>query len=197
MYRFFLALIILSGFLSQAFAGTRPIVTRTPIYSPYYQRNYAPCPNYRSRNMFLPARHNASIFPDISDLEKYSMNRSFSGENDIQRLQRLEMQAFGAIQQGDIQSRYENVRGAILARPKDNYKTSLLRGIGNYFAGQMTGYTPSLGSSSPFNNSGFSYYPYPTTYDNTAGVEFSSPFHSGYRVNNYSTGSSSGVRILD
>ena len=47
-----------------------------------------------------------------SALEQYTLNRNFTRESDLERLQRLEMQAFGAVQQGDINTRYDNVRNA-------------------------------------------------------------------------------------
>ena len=126
------------------------------------------------------------------------MNRNFGRESDLQRLQRLEMQAFGAVQSGDISQRYDNVRNAILARPSyNNTKTSLLRNIGNYFAGQMTGYTPAFTSDPFFSDSAFSSSPYHSSYGNQAVTQTSSPFGSSYSINNYGTGSSSGVRILD
>ena len=85
-----------------------------------------------------------SGFSDIQALEKYALNRTYSRDNNLARLQRLEMQAFGAVQQGDPYERYENVRSALLSRPKQNYKTSVLKNLSNYFSGQLTGYTPSF-----------------------------------------------------
>lgn len=203
MHRFILSLLLLT-FISpiSSFATTRTVVTQSPYYynpnfnhiqtrRPYgYNRPHAP------RQYYNPC-HNCSNFSDINALEKYTMNRNFTRESDIQRLERLEMQAFGALQNGDINTRYENVRSAILSRPKQNYRTSLLRNIGDYFAGQTTGYTPSIGSSNPFINS-FSQGNYPTNYGNTSFTEFSGPFGTrGYNINNYSTGSNAGIRILD
>ena len=112
------------------------------------------------------------------------------------------MQAFGAVQQGDINTRYDNVRNAILSRPKNNYRTSLIRNIGNFFGGQLTGFTPSFNSSfddAPFfsSNSSFTTTQFPSTFGSTSTTGYSSPFGKGYRVNNFGTGSSTGVHILD
>lgn len=186
-------LILFVSFLytSMALAATRTVVTRTPYY-------YNPNQLYHSQrfNNQLPSKycHRCSNFSDINALERYTMHRNYARENDLARLERLEMQAFGALQQGDMNIRYDNVRKAILSRPKQNYKTSLLRNIGDYFAGQMTGYTPSLGTSNPF----YSSSQFPTTYGNSSFEQFSGPFgSSGYRINNYSTGSNAGIRLLD
>ena len=204
MHKLILSLLILA--LTSpltTFATTRTVVTRSPYYYNPNFNNVQTRPHWNNRpynhtpsfNHCSPC-HNCSNFSDINALEKYTMNRNYPRENDIQRLERLEMQAFGALQNGDINSRYENVRNAILSRPKQNYKTSLLRNIGDYFVGQTTGYTPSIGSSSPFNNS-FYQGSYPTTYGNSSFTEFRGPFGSGYSLNNFSTGSNAGVRILD
>jgi len=173
---------------------------KTPVRNyrtPYYQAKqyYNPVP-YNGKRIYK--RRPVSSFSDINALEKYTLNRNYRHDSDLERLQRLEMQAFGAIQEGDINSRYDNVRSVILSRPKNNYKTSFFRSIGDYFSGQMTGFTPSLGNDPYFSsNSGFSTYPYPSTYGNTNAVQYSGPFGSGYRINNYGTGNYSGVRILD
>lgn len=212
MRRFLLPIAILFSIFFQiqsVMAESRTIVTRTPL--PYnHPYNYTNSRNpihyyngpYHNINRPYNIRRSTSGFSDISALEEYSMNRSFKRESDLERLERLELQAFGAIQQGDIASRYDNVRSAILSRPQQNYKTSLLRNIGNYFAGQMTGFTPSLnsfGSSNPYMTpmSGFTTTNYPTTYGNNSITEYSGPFGGGYRINNFGTGSSAGVRIID
>lgn len=172
-------------------AENRTIVTRTPI-----------------RNYYQPYNCYPSPLSDIGALEKYALNQNYPRESSLQRLQRLEMEAFGAIQSGDINSRYSNVKNAILSRPKQNYKTSFIKGLGNYFSGQMTGFTPSFSSTNtyPYTTSfnpnyyspSLNYAPYPTTYGNSAVTEYSrGPFGGGYRINNFVTGSSGGIKILD
>lgn len=199
MYRLLISFLMFS-FLTPAFAASRTIVTQSPYYyNPNFNHGYArPHWNNGIPPQRHPYCHNCSSFSDINALENYILNRNYARESDLQRLERLEMQAFGALQSGDINTRYDNVRSAILSRPKQNYRTSLLRNIGNYFGGQMTGYTPSMGSSSPFGYTTSSFSPYPTTYGNSSITEYSSPFGGrGYTINNYSTGSNAGVRILD
>ena len=222
MYRVFLSLLILSAALLNplfVLAESRTIVTRRPVYNnrfnnrhyhrppnryynnrrPYYRPNNFYNNAYNQRRFFHPRR---SSFSDLSALEQYTLNRNFTRESDLERLQRLEMQAFGAVQQGDINTRYDNVRNAILSRPKNNYRTSLIRNIGNLFGGQLTGFTPSFNSSfddDPFfsSNSSFTTTQFPSTFGSTSTTGYSSPFGKGYRVNNFGTGSSTGVHILD
>ena len=97
MYRFILSLLLLT-FISpiSSFATTRTVVTQSPYYynpnfnhiqtrRPYgYNRPHAP------RQYYNPC-HNCSNFSDINALEKYTMNRNFTRESDMQRLERLEM----------------------------------------------------------------------------------------------------------
>ena len=222
MYRVFLSLLILSAALLNplfVLAESRTIVTRRPVYNnrfnnrhyhrppnryynnrrPYYRPNNFYNNAYNQRRFFHPRR---SSFSDLSALEQYTLNRNFTRESDLERLQRLEMQAFGAVQQGDINTRYDNVRNAILSRPKNNYRTSLIRNIVNFFGGQLTGFTPSFNSSfddDPFfsSNSSFTTTQFPSTFGSTSTTGYSSPFGKGYRVNNFGTGSSTGVHILD
>lgn len=222
MYQKFLSLLILSAALLNplfVLAESRTIVTRRPVYNnrfnnihyhrppnryynnrrPYYRPNNFYNNAYNQRRFFHPRR---SSFSDLSALEQYTLNRNFTRESDLERLQRLEMQAFGAVQQGDINTRYDNVRNAILSRPKNNYRTSLIRNIGNFFGGQLTGFTPSFNSSfddDPFfsSNSSFTTTQFPSTFGSTSTTGYSSPFGKGYRVNNFGTGSSTGVHILD
>lgn len=221
MYRFLITLAILTLLSPLTLAASRTVVTRTPVYhrpachNPYHRHNNN---HYRHHNTWNnnayrnPSRviynrrptvfNNRSIssssFSDLGALEKYALNRNYSRESDLQRLQRLEMEAFGAIQSGDLNCRYDNVRNAILSRPKQNYKTSLLRNIGNYFNGQMTGFTPSFSNDPFFSNSGFATTQFPTNFGNQSIVDYGSgPFNRGSYINNYGTGSSTGVRILD
>ncbi len=170
-----LSRVILSVLLlcSPVFAE-RTIVTRSPyLYNPYNNtQNY----NYQNR-----------IFSDLNDLEMYVFDKTYCSENNLARLNRLEEAVFGTYQQGDIYNRYENVKNAIFARPKQNYKTSFLQNLSNYFAGQMTGYTPNI-----YQNN------YPSMYGNNSFVNFSGPQGRGYRYNNNGIGNSSSfVRILD
>ena len=117
MYRVFLSLLILSAALLNplfVLAESRTIVTRRPVYNnrfnnrhyhrppnryynnrrPYYRPNNFYNNAYNQRRFFHPRR---SSFSDLSALEQYTLNRNFTRESDLERLQRLEMQAFGAV----------------------------------------------------------------------------------------------------
>ena len=187
MYRFVMLLILST--LSMPVFAERTFTTTSPYYGTfntpqaYYGGDYIPNRRYKK---------NRSVFSDINDLERYAMNRNFTGDSDLKRVERLETLTFGAIQEGDIYTRYDNVREAILTRPKQNYKTSILRSISDYFSGQLTGFTPSVTSNQNSNNF-FS----DTPYSQSSYTQYRSPWGSGYRTKDYGIGNSSGVHILD
>ncbi len=234
MYRILTFLLLITLLIETPAEASRTVVTSRPAYRPYYaspaHRYNHSRPRYYNNNYYNPYNRTGTIyqpspyrrrlfnrsprvssFSDLNALEKYALNKNFKNESDIERLQRLETETFGAVQTGDIAGRYDNVRNAILSRPKQNYKTSWLRNLGNYFSGQMTGFTPSIGGTdyfpyttsfnpvNPYNSPGnFSYNQYPTVYDNGRSFGWgTSPFNRGYRTNDYTTGSGCGVKILD
>ena len=184
MYRA-IVLLLLTAIATPVFAS-RTVVTQTPVFNPYYSPQAYYGGDYIPNRRFQ--RH-SSVFHDINDLERYALNRNFTKDSDQVRLERLETLAFGAVQEGDIYTRYDNVRDAILTRPKPNYKTSLLRNISDYFSGQLTGYTPSMTTTNP------SFYS--SDYGQSSTTEYISPWGRGYRTNNYGAGSGTGVHILD
>ena len=184
MYRLIILLIISANFIP-AFSETRTVVTQTPVYphyGAYYGGDYMP-------HGLRHHRKTSSMFSDINDLEKYALNKNFIRESDRSRLERLETLAFGAVQEGDYRTRYNNVRNALLSRPKQNYKTSLFRTISDYFGGQVTGYTPPITQTND--------YFYSSPFGSSSSVNYSSPWGSRNRVNNYGIGSGSSVRLLD
>ena len=188
MYHF-IVLLIFSAITMPVFSATKTVVTQSPYYNPYYAPQAYYGGDYIPQKRYRQSRHNSSIFYDINDLEKYAMNRNFVRENDRTRLERLEMLAFGTIQDGDYRTRYNNVRNAILSRPKQNYKTSLFRNISDYFNGQVTGFTPSVTQS----NNNF----YTSPYGTRSITDYSTPWGHGTRINNYGIESGSGIHILD
>ena len=187
MYRIFVLLIPVV-LITPVFSQTRTFVTQTPVYNPYYGAYYGG--DYVPQRIINGnSRRALSRFSDINDLEKYAMNRNFHRENDRTRLERLEMLAFGAVQAGDYGTRYNNVRNAILSRPKPNYKNSLFRNLSDYFGGQVTGYTPSINQSSD------AFYTSP--FGSSSVSNFSNPWGHGTRVNDYGISSGMGVKLLD
>ncbi len=168
--------------------------------SPYFS-NYTP---YRQNHrhprvaMYNSGAFNYGNFTDMSALEKYAFNKNYYGESNLRRLQRLESLAFGAIQQGNFDSRYEKVKEAILSRPQNTTKTSVLRSISNYFAGQLTGFEPPINGyyAGDFQNSQF-YDNLPSNYGRTINDYSRSPWGSRYGTYNYGSGSGTGIQILD
>lgn len=154
-------------------------------YNPYYDGNM----QYYRQNPYYEYNRN------LNELERYAFNRNYRRESNLQRLERLESLAFGAIQNGDIASRYRNVENAILSRPQNNYKRSVIGNIANYFAGQATGITPSIGDYASL--SGFSTYSNPN-YNNQRYEQYSNGiFGSGWGLENQSFGNGTRVQILD
>lgn len=183
MYRFII-IFILSVITMPAFSATRTFTTQTPVYNPYYGAYYGG--DYMPpRARYRYGRQHTSMFSDINDLERYAMNRNFVRENDRTRLERLENLAFGAVQEGDYRTRYNNVRNAILSRPKPNYKTSVLKNLSNYFGGQLTGFTPSIQNN------------YPSCYGQSYDSNYMTPFGHGFSTNNYGISSGSSIKLLD
>ena len=174
-----LFLLILLISVTPVFAS-RTVVTQRPynsyFYTPqaYYGGDYFPNRKY--------GRRTGSMFNDINELEKYAMNKNFTRDSDLNRLERLEMQAFGAVQEGNMLARYDNVRNAILTRPKHNYKKSFMQNLSDYFGGSLTGFTPSY-SDNFFGQS------YESSY--------STPWGKGYGTRNYSQGNGFGITRID
>ena len=176
MYRYIFIILLSIIFIMPALA-TREIVTQEPYYNPniVYSNPYNTRYNLKSN--------------ELSALEEYAFNNNFAHENNLQRLCRLEMQTFGSIQQGDFDTRYKNVRTAILSRPKQKQNYTVWKNLANYFIGQTTGYTPPIINTLPQNT--FS------TFGNSNGIEYANPYHRGYRINNFWGGSGSKISILD
>ena len=175
MIKKMLVFTLLICFVLPAYAK-RTVVTKQPYYGEYYNQT-----EYKNLN-------------GINDLEQYVFNRNYTTENNLQRLCRLETAVFGTIQTGDIYNRYENVRSAVFEHTKQNYNNSILKSLGNYFTGQLTGFTPPVYYNSPQQ---YSSNPYQNSYSNGSFTEFSGPSGRGYRYNDYSRGAQTGVRILD
>lgn len=76
----------------------------------------------------------------------------------------------------------------------ETQRPSPLQSLKNYFTGQLTGFTPQI-NDNIFTPDNYSYAP--SDYGTQRYEQYSSPWGSGYRANNYNTGSSSGIRILD
>ncbi|MBE7702413.1 MAG: hypothetical protein E7Z89_00015 [Cyanobacteria bacterium SIG28] len=159
----------------------------------------------RPINNAYPYGYTSIPHNELNALEKYAFKKNFKRETDIERLQRLESLAFGAIQEGDIRTRYQNVENAILSRPQQTQKRSILGNLANYFIGQATGFTPSLTNDmtqgyipglTPYGGSG-SYFPSPAFNNNRVEQYSNGIFGGGYRVFDNNFGNGSSVKILD
>ena len=181
MRRIFVILLLIFS-TGNVFASVR---YNTPLNHPHYNRQQYYRPHLSTDN--------------LRALEKYSMNRVYSRDYPLQRLERLENLAFGAIQYGDLETRYKNVENAILSR--NGYgagvngvnRRNWLGNVANYFAGQATGITPSIVMPNYQ-----SYSPvYGSDYANQRIEQFSNGiFGGGYNLMNQNLGNGSSVRIL-
>ena len=196
MYRKFILSIFLSVFLWNLLPAyaQRTVVTRNPYYNHYYVRSYH---NPYRRNYYSHGGNCSENFTDMSALEDYALAKNYIENSKLERLQRLERQIFGAVQQGDFDERFQRVREAIATQSQKRVQKSVMRKIGDYFAGQLTGFEPPL-------NGDFLYDSIYPTLDYTQGYGNSSlyshgtsPWNQGYRVNSYGVGNSGGIRILD
>ena len=165
-----------------------------------YRQYRKPCRKCHPYGRYNPYRYQTNnIIPSqsLNALEKYAFNKSYSRENDLQRLERLENLAFGASQYGDLESRYQNVENAILSRPQYNVKRSVLGNIANYFAGQATGVSPSLTTGVvPFG--GYSNFMPSPNYNNNRIEQYSNGiFGGGWGISGNEYGSGSSIKILD
>ncbi|MBE7711321.1 MAG: hypothetical protein E7Z92_04185 [Cyanobacteria bacterium SIG31] len=170
--------------------------TRQRVHFPEHCRNcHYPQGNYLSHG-------------NLNALEKYALNKTYRRESDLARLERLENLAFGAVQNGDITSRFMDVENAILSRPKYKTKNSILGNIANYFSGTPTGYTPAIGNSFynstmglpaglGFSNFGGNFYPAPGYMNQNFEQYSNGPFGGGWGMSNHNYGTGSSVRILD
>ena len=172
----------------------RSVFNRTYPNMSYEQRMNNIIVNYKNNNV----SNDSAVSKKLGKMEKKVFNRQFANDTAENRISRLEEQIFGTIQSGDINTRYDNVRTAILSRPQPTrVKNSLVRTIGNFFGGQITGFTPSFDNDPFFADSFFNQNPYPTNYGTQSATTFSRPFGGGSFVQNHGTGSNCAVQILD
>ncbi len=196
MYRKFILSIFLLVFMWNLLpvCAQRTVVTRSPYYNHRYVRPYY---NSYRRNYYSHRGNYSENFTDTSAPEGYTLREKNIEDSKLERLQRLERQIFGAVQQGDFDERFQKVREANAIRQQKQVQKTVMRKIGDYFAGQLTGFEPPLSDD-------FSYGSNYPTLDYTQGYGNSSlytygtnPLHKRYRVNNYGVGNSGGIRILD
>lgn len=155
----------------------------------------------------------------LSKMETAVFNQTYPQNNPERRIERLEQQMLGAVQSGNLDSRYNTLKAASrsYANPKNNpnyyKKAGLMQRIRDNFGnsnGYMTGYTPQV---NPYNDfqpgvSGNSYNPYggygksPSFYNlggqgssGTSSIVTPYGYADGYQ--NFNTQTGCGVTILD
>lgn len=130
----------------------------------------------------------------LSKIESQVFSQNFPQNSAERRVERLEQQVFGAVQSGDLESRYEAVKMAAKSysrnkRNNDQYfpndmPQSGWKGLANnlggaFFGGSMTGFTPPI---NPYNNYNNGYNNYSSSYSNPD--PYNSNFPSSY-TNSY------------
>ena len=163
---------------------------------------------------------------DLTKIEAKVFNQTYPQNSPERRIERLEQQLLGAVQSGDLNTRYENIKTASKCHNSNNYSAADLqaqgtRGVwqgltqamgGSMFGGgMMTGFTPPI---APFNNNyssgyGNNNYNNYNAYSNSNTNSYASAYPSGsgmYRGNRTNHGyqdsfqdysSGAGVTILD
>lgn len=146
----------------------------------------------------------------LGDLEKYTIGKKFTKDSNLERLERLEELAFGSVQSGNLPARYKKLERAVYSRPKCNHRQSVLGKIANYFAGDVTGFTPGFSpqyftqdfSATPVSNfnslGGYNnFYPAPGYSNNNYEQYSNGIFGGGYGISGHDYGSGTTIRMLD
>lgn len=171
------------------------------------QQNFVTPPNsytYQTQNIYqnIPAKA-------LSRLESQMFNQSFNTYNPQNRIERLEQKMFGAVQTGDLNTRYRALQMAARNYRQANIPTqiaqnsgggvlkTILGGLGNSMVGSMTGFTPPISPYyDPYScNGGYNTFNMinPNPYGMYRGYRSNTGYYDRYR--NFDTGA--GVHILD
>lgn len=159
----------------------------------------------------------------LSKLESKVFNQTFVQNSAQRRIERLEEQVFGAVQSGDLEARCKTLQIAAksfknndanfdddfsdpMAMQQSSFSTrggGLGRFLSNFSGGAMTGFTPSIGTYSPYSNfggsgRGFSNpFPNANPYLSRHGMEQGYNSNHGYSNGSRDYGSGASVTILD
>lgn len=164
--------------------------------------------NFNQINKYPNISRNA-----LSRMETKIFNQSFPQNSSERRIERLEQRIFGAMQSGDIDSRYNALIAAsqnYSVNPMGNYYPNpigtngwkgILGSLGNaMLGGNMTGFTPSI---NPYYNNNYGYNdPYLNSGQGGYGIYKGNRVNNGlggysYQDNFTNYGSGTGVTILD
>lgn len=150
----------------------------------------------------------------ITKMETKIFNRSYPQADTMSRIERLEQEIFGAVQSGDVTTRYETIKTAssrYKSNPEEYYSTPNPRGglrglagnFGNMFGGTMTGFTPQISPLDNYNSYGNnygsnrSYNPFASLGGGGGGYYRGVRTNRGYSDEFANFGSGMGVTILD
>lgn len=221
MYRIFILLIFLTytcpsyaefhTFNNNSFNSklrmNKPNVTVSDYRNNIQNYHNHSCPTCHSNGNYYRQSKRPIPKSALKKLEKHVWGKHFSNENEHSRLERLEEMAFGAVQSGDLNSRYQNVESALLSRPKYKTRDNIISTLGNMVFGQPTGFTPNITPQelngydqfAPFGGDYFvPGYRGLSSYGNNMVEHYSNGlFGGGWGSFHNSTGSGSGVHFLD
>lgn len=185
----------------------KSLFTTTYPNVPYPQRIDNIISNFNQINKYPNISKNV-----LSRMESRIFNQNFSENTPQKRIENLEEEIFGAVQSGDLDSRYKALQLAYKNCNKNNAYLpntaansgwkGILGSMGDslFGGGTMTGFTPPI---NPYNyGNGNGYNSYAGQYPSGSGTYRSSGTNRGLNgfsyndsLNNY--GSSTGVTILD
>ena len=183
----------------------RSLFTTTYPNSTYVQRIDNIISNFNQMNRYPNISTNI-----LSGMEKKVLSQNFGQDNTQRRIERLEEQVFGAVQSGDVDSRYKALQIAVRNYNRNNILSpttvantgwkGILNNIGSsIMGGTMTGFTPPI---NPYYGNGYNsnnnLIPFASGNGIYQGYGISrGPFGYSYNdgFSNYGTGT--GVTILD
>ena len=164
------------------------------------------CPTCQSNGNYYKQFNRPISKSGLKKLEKHVWGKHFSNESNLNRLEKLEEIAFGAVQSGDINQRFQNIESVILSRPEYKTKNTIMNTLGSILVGQSTGFTPNITTQelngydkfAPFGGEYFTPgYRGLSSYGNNMIEHYSNGlFGGGWGSFHNSTGSGSGIQIL-
>lgn len=146
----------------------------------------------------------------LSRMESKILSRTYLQSNTENRIERLEQKLFGAVQSGDLNSRYESLRTAVNNYTPNNVYPNMMpnmatgrgwKGLANnlgssIWGGSMTGFTPPINPLYDNYGSGGGYNSFASS-NNGYGMYQGNRSNHGYSDSYRDYGSGVGVTILD
>ena len=198
-----------SVILGQTYEYQTPEIRLNRLEKTMFNRTY-PKLSYEQRvnNIIVNYKRNNlqsnKYFKKLSRYERDFFDRTYGNESVESRLSRLEEYTMGAVQSGDLNTRFDNFQRYVASHNYDKTYTTfspycgtpvasgsgwrgLAGSLGNFFSGMMTG-TPT-GMTPPLSS----------PYINNYGPDYQRGFYSNRGWNDHNTyyGSGTGVHVLD